>query len=67
MIRHRRQTRAAGAAWKLTRMLADLSAELAGLGLSLCTEIGKCAWVGIGIDDLVLGFIINTEDDALMT
>ena len=41
----------AGAAWKLTRMLADLSAELAGLGLCLCTEVGKCAWVGIGIDE----------------
>ena len=50
----------------------------------MCTEICKCAWVGIGIDDLapvhlagnlvtrvtnfcVLGSMINTEDDALMT
>ena len=44
---------AAGAAWKLTRMLSDQSADLLRLGLSLCTEMGKCAWLGIGIDDLV--------------
>ena len=43
---------AAGAAWKLTRMLSDQSADLLRLGLSLCTEMDKCAWLGIGIDDL---------------
>ena len=41
----------AGAAWKLTRMLSDPSAETKGLGLSLCTEMGKCPWMGNGIDD----------------
>ena len=44
---------AAGAAWKLTSMLSDFSAELARLGLSLCTEIGKCAWLQFVIDDLL--------------
>ena len=42
---------AAGAAWKLTRMLSDQFADLLRLRLSLCTEMGKCAWLGIGIDD----------------
>ena len=43
---------AAGAAWKLTKMLSDLSVGLARLVLSLCIEVGKCAWQGVGIDDL---------------
>ena len=43
---------AAGAAWTMTRMLSDFSVELARLGLSLCTEVGKCAWLGIGTDEL---------------
>ena len=37
---------AAGAVWKLTRMLSELSTELKGLGLNLRTETGRCAWMG---------------------
>ena len=33
-------------------MLSELSTELKGLGFSLFKEIGKCAWMGIGIDEL---------------
>ena len=34
---------ATGAAWKLTRMVSELTAELARFGVSLSAEIGKCA------------------------
>ena len=41
-----------GNIWRLTMMLSDLSAELKGLNLSLCTNVGKCAWMGTDIDEL---------------
>ena len=38
--------------WSCLEMLSDLSTELKGLGFSLFTKMGKCAWMGIGIDEL---------------
>ena len=64
------------------RMLSDPSAEPKGLCLSFCTEMVKCSWMGIGIDDLapvylarnhvtrvncVLGSMLTSEDVALVT
>ena len=42
-----------------TPSFADLSAELAELGLSLCAETGKRAWVGIGIDEMAPVFLAS--------
>ena len=50
-----------GAVWKLTRMLSDPFCEPKGLGLSFCTEMRKCSWMGIGIDDLAPVYVAGNH------